>query len=111
MSFDSHRFALDVHALVRLIPKGKVSTYGAIAHALLEPSRSRLVGWALNRSPVDVPAHRVVNRNGVLTGHQFFGGDKMQALRKEEGVEVVENKVKNFKHVFWSPVQDLSCEE
>lgn len=111
MSFDSHRFAVDVYALVRLIPKGSVSTYGALALALLEPNRSRLVGWALNRCPDGVPAHRVVNRNGVLTGRQFFGGDTMQVLLKEEGVEVVDNKVKDFKNVFWSPIEDLSCGE
>ena len=111
MSFDSQQFSEDVYALVRLVPRGRVCTYGAVAKALLEPSRSRLVGWALNRCPDDVPAHRIVNRNGVLTGRQFFGGDTMRVLLKEEGVAVKEHKVVDFKNVFWSPIEDLSCED
>lgn len=111
MRFDSRQFAQNVYEIVRLVPPGRVTTYGAIARALVEPGRSRLVGWALNNCPADVPAHRVVNRNGVLTGRQFFGGDRMQMLLKEEGVEVIDNKVHNFKQFLWEPMKDMKCDE
>ena len=109
MPFDSALFAKNVYDLVQLVPKGKVSTYGIIARALLEPNRSRLVGWALNNCPESVPAHRIVNCRGILTGRHFFGGDRMQMLLKEEGVLVRDNKVHDFKNYLWDPIINLSC--
>ena len=107
MEFDKEQFIKDIYAITRLIPIGRVSSYGAIATALEQKRRVRMVGWAMNQCPEDVPAHRVVNRNGVLTGRQFFGGTRMQELLRAEGVEVAENKVVNFKEVFWNPIEDM----
>lgn len=104
MEWDKKQFAEDVYAIVRLIPKGRVTSYGAIAKALSEARKSRMVGHAMNRSPEDVPAHRVVNSNGILTGREFFGGDRMAILLREEGVLVKDNKVRPFKQFFWDPL-------
>lgn len=105
--FDKELFAQQVYEITRLIPKGRVTSYGAIAEALEEKRRVRMVGWALTQCPDDVPAHRVVNRNGVLTGRAFFGGNRMQELLKEDGVDVLENKVKDFKKIVWFPLLEL----
>lgn len=110
IEFDREQFLKDVHDIVRLIPEGRVTSYGAIAKALEQARRSRMVGWAMNQSPEDVPAHRVVNSNGVLTGRQFFGGTRMQELLQAEGVLVNENKVANFKKVFWDPLTEMDCD-
>lgn len=107
--FDRVVFAEQVYEITRLIPKGRVSTYGAIAEALEQKRRVRMVGWALNQSEEGVPAHRVVNRNGVLTGRMFFGGTRMRDLLELEGVEVNENKVLDFKNVFWDPLLEMDC--
>lgn len=107
IEWDKKQFVEDVYALVRLVPKGRVTSYGAIAKALSQARQSRMVGYALNRCPDDVPAHRVVNRNGVLTGRAFFGGDRMAILLREEGVTVKDNKVQQFKHFFWDPLLEL----
>ena len=110
MIFDKEQFVEDIYSVTRLVPIGRVTSYGAIARALEQNSRARMVGWAMNQSPEDVPAHRVVNRNGLLTGRQFFGGTRMQELLHLEGVNVVENKVQNFKEVFWDPIEDMEVD-
>ena len=109
MEFDKEQFINDIYAITRLIPEGRVTSYGAIATALEQKRRVRMVGWAMNQSPKDVPAHRVVNRNGVLTGRAFFGGTLMQELLAKEGVTVKDNKITNFKEVFWDPLKDMDC--
>ena len=89
------------------IPPGRVTSYGAIARFLGSAQSSRMVGWVLNKSISDkhfVPAHRVVNRNGLLTGKNHFGGsDIMKQLLESEGIKVVDDKVVDFEKVFWDP--------
>lgn len=95
-----------VYAVARQIPYGKVTSYGAIAKALGTARSARMVGWAMNASHDidDVPAHRVVNRNGLLTGKFHFDGTNlMQQLLESEGIEVVENQIVNFEKYFWQP--------
>lgn len=95
-----------VYEVVRQIPSGKVTSYGAIAKAIGSPQSSRMVGYAMNASHnlENVPAHRVVNRNGLLTGkHHFDGTNLMQQLLEAEGVKVIDNKIVNFKEHFWEP--------
>lgn len=91
------------------IPYGRVTSYGAIAKYLGASGSARMVGWALNGSDKEnVPAHRVVNRNGLLTGkHHFQGTNLMKQLLENEGVEVVDNKVKDFEKHFWDPCLEL----
>lgn len=100
-----------VFEIVRLIPKGRVTSYGAIAKALGAGKSARLVGYALGNRDLfsgNVPAHRVVNHSGLLTGKFHFSPpEKMQELLAEEGVEVVNDKVKNFKKVYWDPLIEL----
>ncbi len=99
----------DVFAVTKLVPHGRVTTYGAIADYLRLGS-PRMVGWALNHahSEPDVPAQRVVNRNGELSGRNHFATPTLMAeLLITEGVNVVDNKVQNFKEVFWHPLADL----
>lgn len=101
-----------VYEIVRLIPQGKVTSYGAIAKSLGVAKSARMVGWAMNASGNQkeyVPAHRVVNRNGVLTGKVHFNPpEKMQQLLEEEGVKVFDDKVQNLKECFWNPFEELS---
>lgn len=95
-----------VYEVVRRIPYGRVTTYGAIARAVGSPQSSRTVGYAMNASHSlpDVPAHRVVNRSGVLTGkHHFAGSNTMQRLLEQEGVEVREDRVVQFDQLLWLP--------
>lgn len=94
-----------VHELTRTIPYGRVTSYGAIARCLGAPRSARMVGWALNNcNKADVPAHRVVNRNGLLTGKHHFGGTNlMQQLLESEGVKVIDNCVQDFDEKFWNP--------
>lgn len=95
-----------VYDVVRQIPYGKVTSYGAIARALGSAQSSRMVGWAMNASHAleDVPAHRVVNRNGLLTGKMHFDGSNlMQQLLENEGVEVRDNQIVDFEAHFWTP--------
>lgn len=95
-----------VYAVVREIPYGKVTSYGAIAKALGMARSARMVGWAMNAAHDrhDVPAHRVVNRKGLLTGkHHFDGTNLMQQLLESEGVKVVDNQVIDFEKHFWQP--------
>lgn len=95
-----------VYELVKQIPYGKVTSYGAIAEALGTKGSARMVGWAMNASHgnPDIPAHRVVNRKGLLTGkHHFDGTNLMQQLLESEGIIVIDNQIQNFKDVFWQP--------
>ena len=100
----------DVYAVVRQIPVGRVTSYGLIGQFLGSKSSARMVGWAMNaaHSSPDVPAHRVVNRNGVLTGKMFFGSPNiMQELLEKEGIVVENDKIKDFKKVLWNPSEEL----
>ncbi len=100
-----------VYAIARQIPYGRVTSYGAIAAYLGSKGSARMVGWAMNashRQKEAVPAHRVVNRNGLLTGKHHFGGSTiMQELLSSEGIEVENNRILNFKKVFWDPSKEL----
>lgn len=105
-NLDNDNFFERVYAIARQIPEGRVTSYGAIAKALGTARSARMVGWAMNASHnmEDVPAHRVVNRNGVLTGkHHFDGTSLMQQLLESEGVEVVNNQIVDFDKYFWQP--------
>ena len=102
-----------VYAVVRLIPKGRVTSYGAIAKSLGTPSSSRMVGWAMNAAHTkkDVPAHRVVNRNGLLTGKMHFSTpDEMENLLKKEGITVKKDKIVYFDKLFWDPFEEIEVE-
>ncbi len=106
MAKDSTDFFEKVYDVVRQIPYGRVSTYGAIAKALGAAKSARTVGYAMNASHAkdDVPAHRVVNRNGVLTGkHHFPGTHVMQQMLEAEGVEVVDDQIVDFDKHLWIP--------
>jgi methylated-DNA-protein-cysteine methyltransferase-like protein len=95
-----------VYAVARQIPYGRVTSYGAIAKALGTARSARMVGWAMNacHNRDDVPAHRVVNRVGVLSGkHHFPGTNLMQQLLESEGIEVVDNQIVDFEKHFWQP--------
>jgi methylated-DNA-protein-cysteine methyltransferase related protein len=100
-----------VYNVVRQVPKGRVTTYGAIAACLGAKSSARMVGWAMNAAHderMEVPAHRVVNRNGLLTGrHHFQNPEEMQTLLEKENVRVVDNQVHDFKNLFWDPASSL----
>ncbi len=100
-------FFEQVYELVRQIPFGRVSSYGAIAAALGARSSARMVGWAMNNAHnihPPVPAHRVVNRQGLLTGKQHFSDpDEMERLLVREGIIVENNQVKDFSQLFWDP--------
>jgi len=103
-------FFEQVWAVVREVPRGRVTTYGAIAKALGSPQSSRMVGWAMNAAIAchDVPAHRVINRQGLLTGKAHFSPPSaMQKLLEAEGVKVKKDKVVNFEKLFWDPVKEL----
>lgn len=100
----------EVYEIVKLIPYGRVCTYGAISEYLWSKRAARLVGWALNASHCreDVPAHRVVNRNGLLSGkHHFETSDTMQSRLETEGIVVENNQIKNFNTYFWNPTDEL----
>lgn len=107
---DQKNFFQDVYDVVRLIPKGKISTYGSIAKYLGMARGARMVGWAMNQAFAlpDVPAHRVVNRKGELTGrHHFSNPDLMQQLLEEEGVVIKNHAVADFDHYYWNPQEAL----
>ena len=110
-SNSENSFFKKVFEVVKLIPKGRVTSYGAIANYIGSRGSSRMVGWAMNSSHSSkqpVPAHRVVNRNGLLTGKHHFGApDLMQQLLRSEGVEVEDDIVLNFDKVFWDPEKEL----
>lgn len=110
MQPDTLSFFDKVYEVAKQIPYGRVTSYGAIAKYLGAARSARMVGYAMNGSHgKDVPAHRVVNRKGILTGkHHFDGTNLMQQLLESEGVEVVENQIQNFEAVFWDPSKHLS---
>lgn len=100
-----------VFEVVRKIPHGRVSSYGAIARYLGAPGAARMVGWAMNQSHTSaeyVPAHRVVNRMGLLTGkHHFEGSELMQELLENEGASIEDNRIVNLEEMFWDPMEEL----
>ena len=100
-----------VYQVVRLIPPGRVTSYGAIANYLGTKGSSRIVGYAMQACGTanpPVPAHRVVNSQGLLSGKFHFGGDRMEQMLVSEGVKVNEDKVVDFKKVFWNPAIELA---
>ena len=103
-----------VYEVVRLIPLGKVTSYGAIATYLGTAQSSRMVGWAMNNAHVQeryVPAHRVVNRNGLLTGKHHFGSSTiMQEFLEAEGIIVIDDQIIDFEKHFWNPMIELDME-
>ncbi len=109
---DSPSFFEDVFEVVRQIPKGRVTTYGSIAQFLGTRLSARMVGWAMNASHISnppVPAQRVVNRNGMLSGkHHFPTPTKMEELLKKEGILVKDDVIIDFKKIFWDPSLELS---
>jgi len=104
-------FFSKVYEVVRLIPHGRVTSYGAIANYLGTVGSSRMVGWAMNKAhshPKPVPAHRVVNRNGMLTGKHHFGGSNlMEELLQSEGINVENDAIIEFEKHFWDPALEL----
>jgi len=104
-------FFVDVYDVVRLIPKGRVTSYGAIAKYLGTGLSARTVGWAMNAAGKEtqkVPAHRVVNRLGILSGkHHFKPPSAMEQRLKKEGIKVKNNQILDFKNVFWDPAVEL----
>ncbi|GGZ28851.1 methylated-DNA--protein-cysteine methyltransferase [Echinicola pacifica] len=111
MKIDKHNFFDQVYQVVKLIPKGRVSSYGAIAQYLGTKSGARTVGYAMNaaHSLPDVPAHRVVNRSGLLTGkHHFPTPSAMQEALEEEGILVKNDKIQDFDSKFWDPSRELT---
>lgn len=107
---DKESFFKDVYEVAKLIPKGRVTSYGAIANYLGVKRSARVVGWAMNGAVThhDVPAHRVVNRIGVLTGkHHFSTPDLMKELLESEGVIVKDDQIVDFEKHFWDPMIEL----
>lgn len=99
-----------VYEVARQIPKGRVTSYGAIAACLGTKLSARMVGWAMNgagKVRPKVPAHRVVNRNGLLSGKHHFGGNTMEKLLKKEGIKVKGDQIVDFQKVFWNPQEEL----
>ena len=105
----SESFFERVYSVVRKIPEGKVTSYGAIANFLGTPKSARVVGWAMNASHDldDVPAHRVVNKEGLLTGKHHFTNEGMEELLVREGIVIENNQIINFNKVFWNPINEL----
>lgn len=112
MKEEQSNFFEKVYQVAKLIPEGRVTSYGAIARYLGAARSARMVGWALNGSSgKEVPAHRVVNRKGLLTGKQHFDGTTlMQQLLENEGVKVKDNQIVNLENYFWDPSLELGTE-
>ena len=109
----SENFFEKVYIVAKQIPYGRVTSYGAIAKYLGAARSARMVGWAMNASHNndEIPAHRVVNRKGLLTGKLHFDGTNlMQQLLESEGITVNDNQIQNFETVFWDPFKELSIE-
>jgi len=103
-------FFEDVYEVVKLVPTGRWTSYGAIAHYLGAKGSARMVGWAMNNVPAQsgIPAHRVLNRNGELTGKQHFSPQgKMQKLLEKEGLKISNDKIVNGTLTFWDPNKEL----
>ena len=100
-------FFKKVYELARQIPFGRVCTYGIIARNIGSPQAARMVGWAMNKSSFEkefVPAHRVVNRKGLLTGKNHFGNSNtMKEMLESEGIEIVDNQIQRFEEILWFP--------
>ncbi|HIP35631.1 MAG TPA: MGMT family protein [Crocinitomix sp.] len=111
MNESNINFYQNIYDLVQLIPRGRVTTYGAIANYLGAKQSSRVVGWALNQchtQKMKIPAHRVVNRLGLLSGKAHFTPPElMQQLLEQEGIVVENDKIQNFDKVFWNPILEL----
>ncbi|MDO3693884.1 MGMT family protein [Wenyingzhuangia sp. chi5] len=110
METDKQDFFKRVHQVAKLIPEGRVTNYGAIAKYLGAAKSARIVGYAMNAShgDISIPAHRVVNRIGMLSGkHHFDGTNLMQQLLESEGVHVKDNQVQNFDEIYWDPTKEL----
>ena len=110
MKPDNKNFFEKVYEIAKQIPYGKVTSYGAIAKYLGAARSARMVGWAMNGSGLkeDVPAHRVVNKVGLLTGkHHFDGTNLMQQLLENEGIVVIDNQIQDLEKVFWNPSEEL----
>ena len=110
MKLETLNFFDKVYEVAKRIPYGRVTSYGAIATYLGAARSARMVGYAMNGSHgKDVPAHRVVNRKGLLTGkHHFDGTNLMQQLIESEGLKVIDNQIQDFESVFWDPFKELS---
>ncbi len=111
LSTENADFFERVYEVVKLIPEGRATSYGAIANYLGAKRSSRMVGWAMNAAHKipDVPAHRVVNRNGQLTGKMHFADpDQMERLLFSEKIEVQNDEIVNWKNVFWDPMIELN---
>ena len=106
---ESSNFFDKCYEVARQIPFGRVTSYGAIATYLAGPRSARAVGYAMTASHgKDVPAYRVVNRKGLLTGkHHFDGINLMQQLLENEGIQVKDNQIQNFESIFWDPAKEL----
>ena len=108
---EKENFFENVYQVVKLIPEGKVTSYGAIAKFLGTAKSSRMVGWAMNNAHSDasIPAHRVVNKQGLLTGKHHFGiNNEMQTLLENEGIKVEKDQIIDFKNHFWDPMIELN---
>ena len=113
MAVENQNFFQKVHEVAKLIPYGRVTSYGVIAKYLGAARSARMVGWAMNASHAmeDVPAHRVVNRKGLLTGkHHFEGTNLMQQLLESEGIKVVDNQIQDLDILFWDPFKELGTD-
>ncbi|HCX24628.1 MAG: cysteine methyltransferase [Flammeovirgaceae bacterium] len=111
MTDSKSSFFQDVYEVVKLIPEGRVTSYGAIANYLGLKRSARMVGWAMNAAHTDpsIPAHRVVNRIGVLSGKNHFtgGSQVMQERLEAEGIKVKDDQIQQFDQVFWDPIKEL----
>lgn len=114
LAVKEYSFFKDVYDVVRQVPRGRVTSFGAIATYLGTKLSARMVGWAMNAAhsaTPKVPAHRVVNRNGMLSGKAHFATPTlMEELLKKEKVSVKDDKVADFKNLYWDPVKELSLE-
>jgi methylated-DNA-protein-cysteine methyltransferase related protein len=109
--FTNKSFFQRVYDVVRLVPKGRITTYGDIAEYIGQRGAARMVGWAMNASHIvlpPVPAHRVVNRNGLLSGKRHFHPPELMIkLLENEGIKVKNDKVMNFNKLLWVPIKEL----
>jgi len=108
---EENNFYQQVYELARMIPQGRITSYGAIAKALGRPGAARIVGYAMGqagKADPPVPAHRVLNHKGELTAKEAFGkGNRMQELLEKEGLTIKNNKIVNFNRFFWNPLEEL----